>query len=80
MVSPFMGMGGRDGLCCCGGACPATVLVADCSPNKITKAIAGNKDFCFLFIQISFVMIVVSEIEHTIMRAYKTKIVKMDSD
>ena len=50
VVSPFMGMGGRDGLCCCGGPCAATVLIADCNPNKTTKAIAGNKDLRFLFI------------------------------
>ena len=69
MVSPFIGMGGRDGLCCCGGgACPDTVLTLDCNTNKTTKAIASNNDLRFLFIVDYFVIIVVSEIEHTIMQ------------
>ena len=50
MVSPFMGMGGRDGLCGPPGPCADTVLMLDCSTNKRTNAIAGNNDLRFLFI------------------------------
>ena len=50
VVSPFIGMGGRDGLGGCPGGCADTVIITDCNTNKTTKAIAGNKGSCFLFI------------------------------
>ena len=52
VVSVVIGMGGSCwfGLGCCGGACADTVITTDCNTNKTTKAIAGNKDLCFLFI------------------------------
>jgi hypothetical protein len=52
VVSPFIGMGGSDGLCPCPwpGGCADAVITPDCNPNKTTKAIAGKKDMHFLFI------------------------------
>jgi hypothetical protein len=50
VVSPFAGIGGSDGLCCCGGACANMVLTDNCNANKTTKAIAGKRDVYFLFI------------------------------
>jgi hypothetical protein len=50
VVSPFMGIDGRDGLRCCPGGCAITVTRDDCNPNKTTRAIARNNNVGFLFI------------------------------
>jgi hypothetical protein len=49
VVSPFIGMGGREGLCPPGG-CADMVITPDCNTSNTTKAIAGNKGMRFLFI------------------------------
>ena len=51
VVSPFMGMAGKTGLGLSPGACPEAVLAPTSNPDKTTKAIAGNRDLFFLFIE-----------------------------
>src|SRR5688572_19546012 len=51
VVSPFMGMGGNTGLGRSPGAWPKAVLASPSNPDKTTKAIAGNRDLFFLFIE-----------------------------
>src|SRR5688500_12787121 len=51
VVSPFMGIGGRTGLGLSPGAWPKAVLASTSNPDKTTKAIAGNRDLFFLFIE-----------------------------
>ena len=51
VVSPFIGIGGRTGLGLSPGAWPKEVLASTSNPDKTTKAIAGNRELFFLFIE-----------------------------
>ena len=47
-MSPFIGMGGRGGLCP-GGPCAKAEMPAICNPDKMISVITGKKNLCLLF-------------------------------
>src|SRR6187397_779776 len=71
VVSPFIGMGGKLGLCGWFGFCADTLLTHECNANKTTRVLAGNKDVNFLFIVDFFLCAMLLTILHDLSCPYK---------